>query len=808
MSKEKYDATSIKVLGGIEAVRKRPSMYIGDTGSRGLHHLVEEVVDNSIDEAMAGYGKKIDVTINEDSSVTVTDEGRGIPVDMHKEMKRPALEVVLTTLHAGGKFDHTSYKVSGGLHGVGISVVNALSEWLEVEVYTDGKIHRQDYERGLVASELSVVGKTKKTGTKVTFKPDGSIFPETSFRYETLVARMRELAFLNKDIRITLKDARDSREDSFLFSGGIKAFVKYLNEGKETLHNDIIYFEKESDGITVEVALQYNEGFAETELSFANNIHTHEGGTHLTGFRSALTRTLNNYARNAGLLKDTKAPSGDDLREGLTAVISVKIPDPQFEGQTKTKLGNGEVEGLTESIVNEQLSTYLEEHPSTAKKITEKAILALRAREAARKARELTRRKGALASGNLPGKLADCSTRDRECSEIFLVEGISAGGNAKQGRDRRYQAILPLKGKILNVEKARIDKMLNHEEIRTLISALGCGIGVEEFNIEGLRYGKVIIMTDADVDGSHIRTLLLTFFFRHMVQLIEGGRVFVAQPPLYRVKRRSREEYVFSDKEMDKALVDMGLDGVKLEIASNGKHKTITLDEKALRTVVESLTHLEDMHRVLERRGVPFKEVIEYYLTKGKAPRYWVRLKGHGQLVESEKELAGILAKTKAASGNGNGNGNGNGSEEEEDFVVEIHEMKSIEKDLQALAAAGFNLKNFFERRAAREKKAASYVLMSDGENVELDGIREMLAGLKSLGQKGIDIQRYKGLGEMNAEQLRSTTMDPASRTLMQVKIEDAVKADRMFTILMGDQVEPRREFIERHALEVRSLDV
>ena len=794
MTKERYDATTIKVLGGIEAVRKRPAMYIGDTGMRGLHHLVEEVVDNSIDEAMAGYGDKIDVILNEDGSVTVTDEGRGIPVDRHAAMKKPALEVVLTTLHAGGKFDHESYRVSGGLHGVGISVVNALSEWLEVEVHRDGKTYHQDYERGNPVSELSVVGKSKKTGTKVTFKPDKEIFPDGTMRYDVLLTRMRELAFLNRNITVTLKDQRDGRQESFKFAGGIKAFVEYLNEGKEPLHRDIVYFEKEADGLTVEVAFQYNDGYSENVLSFANNINTIEGGTHLAGFRSALTRTLNTYAKNNGLLKEEKTPSGDDLREGLTAVVSIKIPDPQFEGQTKTKLGNSEVQGLVEAIINEALGTYLEEHPPTARKITEKAILALRAREAARKARELTRRKGALASGNLPGVLADCATRDRESSEVFLVEGISAGGNAKQGRDRRFQAILPLKGKILNVEKARIDKMLNHQEIRTIISALGCGIGAEEFNTERLRYGKVIIMTDADVDGSHIRTLLLTFFFRHMVRLINEGRIYVAQPPLYRVKRRSREEYVFSDKDLDRALVDLGADGATLAMSPGGRKKPVVLDEKALRSIVDTLVRLGDTQRVLERRGVPFKEVIDYYLARGKTPRYWVYLPGGGRLALDDKELARALEERPEENG--------------DERYVEIHEGKAFEKELSALVTAGFDPKRLFLRRASREKTPPNFVLTSENETVELDGIREILTGLRGLGQKGVDVQRYKGLGEMNAEQLRVTTMDPASRTLMQVRIEDAVKADKMFTMLMGDLVEPRREFIERHALEVRSLDV
>jgi len=794
MTKERYDAKTIKVLGGIEAVRKRPAMYIGDTGTRGLHHLVEEVVDNSIDEAMSGFGDKIDVVINDDGSVSVTDEGRGIPVDMHAEMKKPAIEVVLTTLHAGGKFDHKNYVVSGGLHGVGVSVVNALSEWLEADVWRDGTMYHQDYERGEPTSKLAEVGRSKKTGTRITFKADPKIFPDCNIRYDVLLPRMRELAFLNKDLTMTLKDMRDGRQESFKFAGGMKAFVQYLNEGKNALHHDIIYFEKEADGIAVELALQYNDGYAEQVLSFCNNINTHEGGTHLAGFRSALTRTMNNYARASGLLKEERTPTGEDLREGLTAVVSVKVPEPQFEGQTKTKLGNSEVQGLVESIVNEQLGIYLEEHPPTARKITEKAILALRAREAARKARELTRRKGALASGNLPGRLADCATRDRESSEVFLVEGISAGGNAKQGRDRRFQAILPLNGKILNVEKARIDKMLNHEAIRTIISALGCGIGVEEFNTEHLRYGKVVIMTDADVDGSHIRTLLLTFFFRHMGQLIEQGRIYVAQPPLYRVKRKNREEYVYSDKEMDQTLVSLGLDGATLEIRGTGRKKPIALDEKALKGVVDTLARLEDTHRVLERRGVPFKEVVEHYLSTKKLPRYWVYLPEGGKLVDDDKELAAALKKRLEENGG--------------ETHVEIHEGKAIEKDLAALTEAGLDLTRFFARRATREKTAPAYILSSDGDKVELDGVREILAGLRHLGQRGVDVQRYKGLGEMNAEQLRTTTMDPASRTLMQVKIEDAVKADRMFTMLMGDAVEPRREFIERHALEVRSLDV
>ncbi|MHC4712678.1 MAG: DNA topoisomerase (ATP-hydrolyzing) subunit B, partial [Planctomycetota bacterium] len=758
MAKQRYDAKTIKVLGGIEAVRKRPGMYIGDTGARGLHHLVEEVVDNSIDEAMAGHGDRISITINVDGSVTVVDEGRGIPVGKHAQMKKPAVEVVLTTLHAGGKFDHKTYKVAGGLHGVGLSVVNALSEWLEVDVFTGGKIHHQDYERGKATGGLKVVGKTRKTGTRITFKPDPKIFPDGDFRYDVLLNRMRELAFLNPNVTITLKDLRDEKEEKFRFAGGIKAFVKYLNEGKNVLHRDIVYVAGEVGDVAVEVALQYNDGYGENVLSFVNNIHTHEGGTHLAGFRSGLTRTLNNYARKEKMVKDNKAPSGDDHREGIAAVISAKIPDPQFEGQTKTKLGNSEIQGLVESMVNEQLGIYLEEHPSTARKIVDKAMLALRAREAARKARELTRRKGALASGSLPGKLADCSTRDRESSEVFLVEGISAGGNAKQGRDRRYQAILPLKGKILNVEKARIDRMLNHEEIRTIISALGCGIGTEDFDAEKLRYGKVIIMTDADVDGSHIRTLLLTFFFRNMPQLIEQGRIYIAQPPLYKVKRRNREEYVFSDKEMDRALTDLGLDGTALAIRNKGKKRRKQLDEKGLRAVVEALERLEEARLVLERRGVPFRDLVNYYVKKHAMPKHFVRAGKGGRLVRTEKELAQAVKRLENA--------------EDEDAVVEIHEGKQIQADFKALEKAGLDLSRFFEKRHARTRTAAACTLSSNGDSVEIDGIREILPALRHLGQKGVDVQRYKGLGEMNAEQLRTTTMDPETRTLMQVRIE------------------------------------
>jgi DNA gyrase subunit B len=558
-----YDATTIQVLEGIEAVRRRPAMYIGDTSTRGLHHLVYEVVDNSVDEALAGYCDSILVTVRPDNSVSVMDNGRGIPVDIHKTEKKPAVEVALTKLHAGGKFDHRVYKVSGGLHGVGVSVVNALSDWLEVEVKRDGKIYHQRYERGKTVSKLVVIGKSTSTGTKVTFKPDKTIFDKIEFSYDALAQRLRELAFLNKGLKIKLTDERTDKEAVFEFGGGIVSFVDYLNKNKNPLHNKVIYFEKEQDNVKLEVAMQYNDGYAETMFSFANNINTVEGGTHLSGFKSALTRAINQYAKNKNLIKDEIGITGDDVREGLTAVISVQVPNPQFEGQTKTKLGNSEVEGITASASLDALAGYFEENPSVANKIIDKVIVASRAREAARKAKELTRRKGALEGAGLPGKLADCSERDPALCELYIVEGDSAGGSARQGRDRRFQAILPIKGKILNVEKSRLDKILSNEEIRTIITALGAGVG-EEFDIAKLRYHKLILMADADIDGSHIRTLLLTLLYRQMHKLVEDGYVYIAQPPLYKIKRGQREEYIQTEQQMDDLLLDLGREGHEL----------------------------------------------------------------------------------------------------------------------------------------------------------------------------------------------------------------------------------------------------
>jgi len=795
----KYDASTIKVLGGIEAVRKRPSMYIGDTTARGLHQLVYEVVDNSVDEAMAGFCNSIDVKINEDGSVTVKDDGRGIPVDIHKATRRPALEVVMTTLHAGGKFNHDSYKVSGGLHGVGISVVNALSEWLEAEVRTGGSVYRQEYERGRPTTKMKKTGSSKTSGTKVTFKPDPKIFETTEFSYDTVVARMRELAFLNKGLKISVEEVRTEKKEVFKFDGGVRAFVKHLNEGKTPIHRDIVYFEAEDQNITMEVALQYNDGYAENVFSYANNINTHEGGTHLSGFRSALTRTLNAYARNNNLLKGAGAPSGDDWREGLTAVISVKLPEPQFEGQTKTKLGNREVQGIVEMLVNDKLGTYLEEHPPSARAIVNRGVLAARAREAARKARDLARRKGVLTSGSLPGKLADCSSRDVETTELYIVEGDSAGGSAKQGRDRHYQAVLPLRGKILNVEKARIDKMLNHEEIRTLITAIGTGIGKDDFNIDNNRYGKIIIMTDADVDGSHIRTLLLTFFFRHMRPLIERGCVYIAQPPLFRVRRRKKEEYIHSEKEMKKALLDLGLDGTTLEI-SGKRAPAKKFQGAALKELAELLGRLEDYARIIEKRGTKMPEYLLHRRGRAKElPKFKIDLDGRPRFFYDAEELEKFMnARDKKTADEENG---------PEEEVLEFHEKNSIEKLIKKIESQKIDMELFYPPDEAADLPVR-YTLTSDGERLQIACGCEILPSIRRIGQRGLDIQRYKGLGEMNAHQLWETTMNPQTRTILRVRLDDLVEADRMFTILMGAGVQERRAFIEKHALETKVLDV
>ena len=802
---KKYDATTIQVLEGVEAVRRRPAMYIGDTTTRGLHHLVYEVCDNSIDEAMAGYCDTIGVEIHGDNSVSVIDNGRGIPVDMHKTQKKPALEVVMTTLHSGGKFDHRIYKVAGGLHGVGVSVVNALSEWLEVEIKRDGSVYFQEYEKGRPASKLKTVGKAKKTGTRVTFKPDREIFGDKfKFSFDILSNRLRELAFLNKGVIITLKDERVDKENTFSYKGGLVSFVEYLNKNKNTLHKKIIHFSREKNSIIAEIAMQYNDGYAETIFNFANNINTIEGGTHLTGFKSALTRTLNQYCKLKKLLKEGTSLTGEDSREGLTAVISVKLPNPQFEGQTKTKLGNSEVEGIVEAITNEGLGSFLEENPSVGNKIVEKAVLAARARDAARKARELTRRKGALESGTLPGKLADCSEEDPSMTELYLVEGDSAAGSSKQGRDRRYQAILPLKGKILNVEKARLDKVLSNEEIRTMITAIGTGIG-EEFNLEKLRYNKIILMCDADIDGSHIRTLLLTFFYRQMLQLVEKGHIYIARPPLYKIKRGKREEYIDTEDEMNDLLIEIGTEEMEVKRL---KDKNVLKDKK-LKTLLSLLNELENLSHSIERRGVKFSKYLGFRHKKTKKlPPYRVNVEEEPIFLYNEDELAKLIKQEEKRMGKElviKESGEKLTREEVAKAidVTEIYEARELDKIILKIDQLKIDVANYDPA-----KKSPLYKVKTENEKKTLNSLKELLSYVKTVSKQGMSIQRYKGLGEMNPGQLWETTMDPDKRVILQVTIADAAEAGKMFTVLMGDQVAPRKEFIQRHAHEVKNLDI
>ncbi|MBD3245652.1 MAG: DNA topoisomerase (ATP-hydrolyzing) subunit B [Candidatus Omnitrophica bacterium] len=778
-----YDATKIQVLGGIAAVRKRPAMYIGDTTSRGLHHLVYEVVDNSIDEASGGYCDKIKVAVHHDNSVSVEDNGRGIPVDVHKTLKKPALEVVLTTLHAGGKFDHRVYKVSGGLHGVGVSVVNALSEWLEAEVKRNGKVYHQRYENGAKKTPLKTVGKTKKyTGTKITFKPDKEIFSVTEFSFDVLSQRLRELAFLNKNVEITLADERNDKEAVFKFKGGILSFVDFLNRNKNCLHKKIIYFHKEKENVLIEGAVQYNDGYKENIFSFANNINTIEGGSHLTGFKTALTRAINQYARNKKALKNISSISGDDVREGCVAVISVKLPNPQFEGQTKTKLGNSEIDGLVASVALEAFTQFFEENPSVANKILEKAVLSARARAAARKARELTRRKGALDGANLPGKLADCSEKDAHVSELFIVEGESAGGSAKQARERTFQAILPIKGKILNVEKARLDKILNNEEIRTIVAALGTGIG-QDFDISKLRYHKIVIMADADVDGSHIRTLLLTFFYRQMTDLVEQGYIYIAQPPLYRIKRKKWEEYIHTEREMNEIIIRLGTKATELRRAGRKKE---AFTPKECEQIINYLISLERLNLILGRKGVSFREYLERIDEKKKKyPMYKLSIQNTPVFLYDEDELSGY----------------GDQDSVRKMEIFESYEIKEIGESLRKL---GLSLKDYY----AQEKPVFVVTNTETGETSDCYGLRDVHAVVNTIATKGMQIQRYKGLGEMNPEQLWESTMDPQKRSLIQVALEDSVEADRIFTILMGEQAKPRREFIQSNAHEVKNIDV
>lgn len=798
-----YDATTIQVLEGLEAVRKRPSMYIGDTSHGGLHRLVYEVVDNSIDEALAGYCKRIDVAIHSDNSVTVVDDGRGIPVEEHPGEKRPAVEVVMTNLHAGGKFDKEAYKVSGGLHGVGVSVVNGLSEWLEVEVKRNRKVYYQKYHFGKPLADLKIIGRAEKTGTKVVFKPDSAIFEEINFSFDTLSNRLRELAFLNEGTRITLKDERTDKKHDFCYEGGIVSFVKYLNENKTVLHSEPIYFKREKEGTEVEIALQYNDGYAESIFSFANTINTIEGGTHLSGFKSALTRTANDYARKNMLLKNDKTTlSGEDVREGLTAVISIKLPEPQFEGQTKAKLGNSEVRGIVEAVVNEGLGEYLEEHPSEARSIIEKSVIAAQAREAARKAREITRRKGALEGAGLPGKLADCSEKDPSKSELYIVEGDSAGGSAKQGRDRKFQAILPLKGKILNVEKARLDKILSNVEIRTLITALGTGIGEEDFDINKARYHKIIIMTDADVDGAHIRTLLLTFFYRQVSQLVKEGYVYIAQPPLYKVKRGKMDRYLESDEDMEDFLIDAGTSDVKLIRLKEGK-KDRVWEKEELKDVVKELSILEKLKKTARRRGIDVSKYIELRAKDPKdIPIFKVESESEEYFLYSKKEADKLMReeekrKVKAKK-----------DEEIEEVTItkveKLPEIIQMEEQMGKVEKGGVCIIPGVDPKEAHPL----YRIEEEKNTYSLYDFREIGKKIRELGKRGMTIQRYKGLGEMNPTQLWETTMDPEQRTILKVTLEDAVEADRIFTVLMGDQVEPRRQFIEEHAPEVKNLDI
>jgi DNA gyrase subunit B len=788
----KYDATSIKVLGGIEAVRKRPAMYIGSTGEMGLHHLVWEVADNSVDEAMAGYCDEINVSVHDDNSVTVIDNGRGIPVDMHATEKKPAAEVVMTVLHAGGKFDSDTYKVSGGLHGVGVSVVNALSDWLDLEIWREGEVWEQSYEKGVPTSKLKASGKTKKTGTKITFHADPSIFNAVTYSYDTLSQRLRELAFLNKGLKITLEDERSNKKTEFRFTGGIAEFVKHLNRGKGVLHDSPIYMEGKREQVDMEIALQYNDSYAENIFAFANTINTVDGGTHLSGFRSALTRTINYYANSFGMLKEQKdevSINGDDVREGLVAVVSVKLPQPQFEGQTKGKL-NSDIKGLVESLINEKLGEYFDKHSSIARKIIGKCIDAARAREAARKARELTRRKSALDSSGLPGKLADCQERDPARCEIFIVEGESAGGSAKGGRDRRYQAILPLKGKILNVEKARYDKMLGHEEIRCIITALGTGIGKDDFDASKLRYHKVILMTDADVDGSHIRTLLLTFFFRHMRELIEKEHIYIAQPPLYRVKRGKMDRYIRDEREFSRELMKRATE----EHVVKGKTGK-PLEGADLTQFLLNIQELDQISAKLGRRLRDPKLVALLAESDIDKKADFADKKKLQELVKAI-EKAKLNLEVKLAY-------------DEEHSLHELVLTNGGERRINwALAAAPDYKRLRVLCQAIDESDKPPFTITHNGDKVVKEDSLGVLNYVLEDAKKDFTITRFKGLGEMNPEQLWATTMNAETRTLLKVRLEDAVAAETIFSTLMGENVEERRKFIEQNALEVVNLDI
>jgi DNA gyrase subunit B len=820
---ESYTAEDLEHLSDLEHVRERPAMYIGDTTARGLHHLVFEVVDNSIDEAMAGHATVVNVTINVDGSVTVEDDGRGIPVERHAQLSEEigrdvsTLEGVMTVLKFGGKFQKGAYQTSGGLHGVGVTVVNFLSEWCEVEVCRDGFVWHQEYERGVPKTDVRRVGHTTKRGTKTTFKPDPQIFPNTKFVYSTLQKRMQELAFLNQGVRITIADDRTGEKESYQYDDGLRQYIQYLNRASEPVHSEILYVKGEQEGVTVEVAMQYSTEYTENVHSYVNNINTTEGGTHLTGFRTALTRSINNYGKNAGVFKDL-VPTGEDFREGLTAVINCRVPHPQFEGQTKTKLGNGEVEGIVNSLFGEFLGKFLEENPKAARGICNKGLLAAEARVAARKQKELIReRKGALAGGGLPGKLRDCSSRDVDKCELYLVEGDSAGGSAEGGRLREYQAILPLRGKIINAYKSREDKVLANEEIRSMISAVGTGIG-EDQDLSKRRYGRIVIMTDADVDGSHIRTLLLTFFYRQMYELVAAGHVYVAQPPLFRVKTKSSTYYVQTEEEMRKQLLDVGLADAVFD-AGDGR----LIDGEAMAQLVRTLATLEESIVALERRGISLKMHATRQDKSGRLPIYHVYLDGRDEWFTTREELDNFVAKEeKKTHGKINvdvglpspqsaapsPHPSTNGDERRERLrIVELHEVRTINMMLADLAKRGFDIQALIpqERTGVEE---ARYKLRRGEAETGLEDLRGLPAAIRTAAERVLHVTRFKGLGEMNAEELRDTTLDPANRTLLQIRMEDASGADDLFRVLMGDQVEPRREFIQKHALDVRNLDV
>ena len=797
-----YTANQITVLEGLEAVRMRPSMYIGDTGQRGLHHLVEEVVDNSIDEVMASYATKVDVIVHVDNSVTVIDDGRGIPIDIHEGEGKTAVEVIMTVLHAGGKFDHDAYKVSGGLHGVGVSCVNALSEWLDVEVHKDGGVHHMRFERGAPAGPLKKIRTTNKKGTSVTFKPDTEIFASTVYVWDILAKRLRELAFLNQGAVITLLDERELEEEKkakYYYEDGIREFVSHLNLNKQTLA-DVISLQRTKDGVDVDIAMQYNDGFAETIFTYVNNINTINGGTHLTGFQTALTRTINSYAKSANLLKNEKSMSGNDVREGLTAVVSVKVSDPQFEGQTKGKLGNSEVRGIVESVVNDMFGTFLEENPAPARDIINKALVASRAREAARKARELVQRKGALEGFSLPGKLSDCQQKDPAKCELYIVEGDSAGGSAKQGRDSSFQAILPIRGKLLNVEKSRIDKILENKEIQSLIAAIGCGVGQDEFNVEKARYHRVVIMTDADIDGSHIRTLLLTFFFRQMKPLIEAGYVYVAKPPLFKVKRRTKERYIDTEDQLDEYLIELGCDDISVKSLPDKE-----IDSTTLNKFIEFVNTANQIGTGLRRHGIDPVDYVGKY-KDGQFPVTRI----------SVREEDGTLSKHYVYT-----------DDEEVDIIGNIENSIDAEdeEEKKAKIASRVNVTPIFEAKAcgklAEGLESCGLTpssLYSGGEPIleitngdkitQVSSLSELFEQITKIGRQGLHIQRYKGLGEMNADQLYETTMQPELRKMIKVTMEDAFQADQIFSLLMGDDVEPRREYIEKYATSVKDLDV